>query len=155
MKWDKTVKSKHIKWLVGGSIIVIALAILLTLGIGDGLVYYYLPKEAYEKGAQLYNKNVRVAGMVMAGTKSWKSDSLDLAFTLTDFKGHDYKVHYKGSPPDLFKENQGVIVEGYVDNKDKTIKGKKVLVKHSKEYRVPKYESIDKQLLEKSIFKEY
>jgi len=145
--------SKQLKWFIGGGVILVAFAILMTLNMGDGLVFFFTPSEAYAKGATIENKTVRVAGMVQAGSKKWDSKTLDLKFTLTDFKGHDYHVSHYGSPPDLFKENQGVIVEGLVNNTQKVIQSKKLMVKHSEEYRVPKDHSLDKEMLQKSIFK--
>ena len=146
--------SKQIKWLVGAAIILLAGSIVYTLNMGDGLVLFFTPSEAYAKGVNIEKRTVRIAGMVKPETKEWDSKTLKLNFTLTDFKGHNYAVYHTGSPPDLFKENQGVIVEGVVDNTQKTIRSKKLLVKHSEEYRVPTDESFDKEMLQKSIFKD-
>ena len=57
----------------------------------------------------------------------------------------------------MFKENQGVVVEGKLDNVNaSSMTSKKLMVKHSEEYKIPdKHQmSKEKELLEKSIFKD-
>jgi cytochrome c-type biogenesis protein CcmE len=54
----------------------------------------------------------------------------------------------------MFKENSGVVVEGRIDAAGKKMVSQRLMVKHSEEYKKPDaHHSVDKELLEKSIFK--
>jgi cytochrome c-type biogenesis protein CcmE len=137
----------------------LALSALILLGISvlqlqGNLVYFYTPSEAFAKGAEVGNRTIRIGGMVKKGTKIWSPENLDLRFVVTDYKGHEIATRYNGTPPDLFKEGQGVVIEGKLDTVQKSFQARKLMVKHSEEYQKPNAEhSIDKELLKKSIFK--
>jgi cytochrome c-type biogenesis protein CcmE len=84
-----------------------------------------------------------VSGLVLKGTKSWNSQTNELHFRITDLQGHEFAVSYKGIPPDLFKESQGVVVEGklYPDWNKKLITADLLMVKHSEVYDTKKEHS--------------
>jgi len=75
---------------------------------------------------------------------------------ISDLKGHEIKVSHKGTPPDMFKEGQGVVVEGILSPDGKSVKSRRLMVKHSEEYKKPGDHAgtPNKELLEKSIFKD-
>ena len=60
-----------------------------------------------------------------------------------------------GTPPDMFKEGQGVVVEGRISTDGQSLAARNLMVKHSEEYKKPgaEHSSMDKELLEKSLFK--
>lgn len=146
-------KPSMMKWLIVGGIAAMVVLIVTQLNFGDGMVYFYTPKEVLAKKAEVADKPVMVGAMVKAGTVNWQPEELKLDFVLTDFKGHEINVKHTGVKPDLFKENQGVVVEGKFAS-DGTLRAHKLIVKHSEEYKVPhEGESVDKELLQKSIFK--
>lgn len=149
-------KKSYMKWVIGLGVLGMAALIVTQLNFGDGMVYFYTPKEVLAKKDEVIgqDKAIMVGAMVKAGTVTWNPEKLELDFVLTDFKGNDITVAHKGIKPDLFKENQGVVVEGKFSGDGKVLMGKKLIVKHSEEYKVPhKGESVDKQLLQESIFK--
>ena len=148
-------QSKKAKWLIGGTVIAVAIMALSALNLGDNLVYFLTPEEAYAKGAELEGQTVKVGGMVKAGTVEWKPDTLSLKFTMTDLNGHDINVQHTGTPPDMFKERQGVVVEGRIGESGKLMVSRHLLVKHSEEYKKPgDHTKMDKALLERSLFKD-
>lgn len=150
----KAKKPSYMKWVVGLGIIAIAALIVTQLQFGDAMVYFYTPKEVLAKKAEVQGKPVMVGAMVKAGTVDWQPEHLKLGFILTDFKGNEIPVRHTGVKPDLFKENQGVVVEGKFSDDGVTLHATKLIVKHSEEYKVPhKGESVDKELLQESIFK--
>ena len=54
----------------------------------------------------------------------------------------------------MFKEGQGVVVEGRIDETGKVMISKSLMVKHSEEYKKPDdHSSMNKALLEESLFK--
>lgn len=142
------------KWLIGGAVILVAGLAISSLKLGDNVVYFYTPDEAQAKAAELENKTIKLGGMVKAGSVDWKPETLDLNFVVWDMKGHEIKVAHKGVPPDMFKEQSGVVVEGRLNATGDTIVSQRLMVKHSEEYKKPDAQhSVDKALLEKSIFK--
>ena len=56
----------------------------------------------------------------------------------------EIKVFFKGIPPDLFREGQGVIAEGSVGD-DYTFTASSILAKHDENYMPPEVEKILKK----------
>lgn len=149
-----TKKASNKKWIIGGAIIAAAVVAISFLNLGDNLVYFYTPSEAVAKAADLAGQNIKVGGMVQEGSVKWEAKTLDLAFTMTDMQGNDIKVSHKGTPPDMFKAGQGVVVEGRLEDAGRHMVSKNLMVKHSEEYKkAGDHTKMDKALLEKSLFK--
>lgn len=147
-------KGLPLKWMLGGAVIVVAALAISNLKFSDNVVYFYTPQEAFAKAADINDKTIKVGGMVKTGTVLWKPEELALNFVMTDMQGTDIEVSHKGTPPDMFKENAGVVVEGRIEADGKKIVSQRLMVKHSEEYKKPDAQhSVDKELLEKSIFK--
>jgi cytochrome c-type biogenesis protein CcmE len=147
-------KGLPLKWIVGGAVILVAALAVTNLQFGDNVVYFYTPQEAFAKAADNNDKTIKVGGMVKSGTVVWKPEDLALNFVMTDMQGVDIEVSHKGTPPDMFKENAGVVVEGRIESDGKKMVSQRLMVKHSEEYKTPDAQhSVDKELLEKSIFK--
>lgn len=160
----------RLKWGLGAVVIGAAIVAMVSVQLGNNAVYFYTPDEAYAKAPDLTGKTVRVGGMVTPDTIKWDAENLDLKFMMSDLKGHEIAVHHRGAPPDMFKANQGVVVEGLIltgastsdpgantDNNRAQLRmaSKKLMVKHSEEYKKPGDHSpdMDKSMLERSIFK--
>ena len=142
------------KWIIGIGLIAAAVTAIALTQLNSNVVYFYTPDEAHAKAAEIGTKTIKVGGMVVAGSVNWQAADLDLKFKISDLKGHDIDIHHRGTPPDMFKEGQGVVVEGTLGDNGRSMTSRKLMVKHSEEYKKPgsHSESIDKQLLEKSIF---
>jgi cytochrome c-type biogenesis protein CcmE len=108
---------------------------LIYGGLDDNLVYFLTPSELQAKGDSAYGKPVRLGGMVVPGTVTWNAEAIDLRFTLADSKGKT-EVHSKKAPPQMFREGQGVIVEGRL-NRAGVFESTSLMVKHSNEYKAP------------------
>ncbi|HSJ05831.1 MAG TPA: cytochrome c maturation protein CcmE [Longimicrobiales bacterium] len=125
--------------LVGGIlatvIILSGFGYLMYGGIGENLVYFVTPGELLARGSEAYDKPVRLGGQVVPGTVRWNADDLDLRFTLQDVDG-SVDVQSRKAPPAMFREGQGVIVEGKL-NSSGVFESSSVMVKHSNEYRPP------------------
>lgn len=151
-------KQNKLRWILGGTVIAAAIAALVSVQLGNNAVYFYTPDEAFAQASDLAGKTVRVGGMVLPGSVAWRAEELDLQFKMSDLKGHEIAVRHRGAAPDMFKEGQGVVVEGMLTkNPDATLQmsAQKLMVKHSEEYKKPGDHSqgVEKELLEKSIFK--
>jgi len=127
--------TKKTKLLLGALIVLAALGYLIYGGIREAAVYYITPTELKEKGASATDKSFRLGGMVVPGSLQWEPQSLKLTFRLTDGK-EQVAIEHTGSPPDLFKEGTGAIVEGKYTNGD-LFMASTILAKHSEEYRPP------------------
>ena len=128
-------KRKH-AGLLGAVIVVLAgFGYLLAGGIGDNLVYFWTPGELLAQGPIAYDRPLRLGGQVMPGTVHWDADKLDLRFTLQDEDGK-VEVRSRRAPPAMFREGQGVIVEGKYTRAG-IFESTNLMVKHSNEYRPP------------------
>ncbi len=121
------------KFLVGGLVIAAALAYMIWAGVTQSAVYFVTPTEL--QAAPVAGKAYRLGGMVAAGSLRWDPKTLDLAFTLSDGKA-TVPVRHTGTPPDLFGEGRGAVVEGSW-TRDGYFKASLILAKHSEEYQAP------------------
>jgi len=122
------------KYLVGFLIIVAAIGYLAYGGLGNSLVYYVLPSEYAEDPERYKDKRLRLGGVVKEGTIRFDPMSLELDFVVTDGVV-SIPVRHEGTPPELFKDNQGVVVEGRFDGE--VFRGENLLIKHSESYQAP------------------
>lgn len=119
----------------------LVLSILLVIGcvgylafgnFGQNLVFFVTPSEVVAFTADHYGQRVRVGGMVVEGSMKVIPDSIKINFELTDGL-ETIPVFFEGVPPDLFKEGQGAVVEGYWDDSRK-FQSNMIMAKHSEDY---------------------
>lgn len=113
--------------IVGG-----ALGYLALGNFGENLVYFFTPSEVKAFTPDFYKKKVRVGGMVVVGSLKTYSDKVGLSFELTDGAA-TIPITFDGIPPDLFKEGQGAVVEGYWTKKGE-FHSHMIMAKHSEDY---------------------
>jgi cytochrome c-type biogenesis protein CcmE len=130
----------------------LALAVLAGLGLTITLVLYALRSNIdlfYTPGEILYGKRethqlpevgqrLRVGGMVMPGSVKRDPNTLKVTFQIYDAEG-EVDVSYEGILPDLFREGQGVVVQGVL-GEDNHVQAKEVLAKHDENYTPPEVE---------------
>jgi cytochrome c-type biogenesis protein CcmE len=121
------------KFVAGGAVIAAALAYMIYAGVTQSAVYFVTPGEL--RAAPVVGKAYRLGGLVQPGSLKWEPRSLDLSFTLSDGKAA-VPVRHKGTPPDLFGEGRGAVVEGSW-TADGYFKASLILAKHSEEYKAP------------------
>ena len=125
--------NRKVKFIAGGVVIVAALAYLIYAGVSQSVVYFVTPSEL--GAAPVPGKAYRLGGMVLPGTLKWEPRGLDLRFTLSDGQA-SVPVRHKGTPPDLFAEGRGAVVEG-TWSRDGYFQASTILAKHSEEYKAP------------------
>jgi cytochrome c-type biogenesis protein CcmE len=125
--------SRKAKFLGGGLVIVAALAYLVYAGVSQSVVYFVTPTEL--GAAPVAGKSYRLGGMVLPGSLKWDPKALDLRFTLSDGQA-SVPVRHRGTPPDLFAEGRGAVVEG-TWSRDGYFQASTILAKHSEEYKAP------------------
>jgi cytochrome c-type biogenesis protein CcmE len=121
------------KFLVGVLVIAVALAYMIYAGVSQSVVYFVTPSEL--GAAPVAGKAYRLGGMVLPGSLKWEARTLDLSFALSDGKG-TIPVRHRGTPPDLFGEGRGAVVEGSW-SPEGYFKSSHIMAKHSEEYTAP------------------
>jgi cytochrome c-type biogenesis protein CcmE len=121
------------KFLVGGAVIVLALAYMIWAGVTQSAVYFVTPSEL--TASPVAGKAYRLGGLVAPGSVKWEPRTLDLTFTMSDGKA-TVPVRHKGAAPDLFGEGRGAVVEGQW-TADGHFKASLIMAKHSEEYKAP------------------
>lgn len=129
-------KARHKRlWAIVTGLACLGIAIGLTLrAFNSNLVFFFSPTEVIE-GKAPTSGVFRLGGMVKAGSVIQHPDSHKVEFLLTDYE-QEIGVLYEGVLPDLFGENQGVVVEGSFDANRRFI-ADRVLAKHDENYMPP------------------
>ena len=104
-----------------------AVALVLT-AISDSLVYFYSPTDIVSQRIP-EGRRMRIGGLVEEG--SVKKDGKLVSFKITDIT-NTVPVAYAGILPDLFREGQGVVVEGRMEKGQ--FAASEVLAKHDEKY---------------------
>ena len=104
-------------------------AILIILQ--DNILFFYTPSEILQKNLKP-NEKIRLGGLVEEN--SVVRNDVIINFIITDLK-ENIEVSYEGILPDLFREGQGVIVNGYLKNN--IFYASEVLAKHDENYMPP------------------
>ena len=115
-------------------------AYLILINAKKNLVFFYTPSELINSQTVI-NEKVRIGGFIKKDSLKNIIDSNGYSFIITDNQ-NDILIEYKGILPDLFREEQGVVIEGML-LKNYTIQATKVFAKHDENYMPV---SIKKQL---------
>jgi cytochrome c-type biogenesis protein CcmE len=126
------------RWFAIGAVAVAlaALGVITAGGIGQNLVYYWGPTELHAAGDKAIGATIRLGGLVKKGTVTHPAGASGVEFDVIDRKGGVVHVKSSGVPPQLFRENIGVVVEGTM-NRAGYFDSNRLMVSHSNEYRVP------------------
>ncbi|MGI4852404.1 MAG: cytochrome c maturation protein CcmE [Janthinobacterium lividum] len=120
---------------------------LLLFCLQENMMYFYTPSDLKGEAIKVRNifaqKKIRLGGLVKEGTVRQDATSLNVLFDIWD-QQHSIHVSYRGVLPDLFREGQGVVVEGFFKNNQ--FQATLVLAKHDENYRPP---DVSKDLLNK------
>lgn len=120
---------------VGLTVVGIAIATGLTLQAFKENMMFFVEISEVEKGNYPDDRNFRVGGLVVEGSVRREPGELEVAFDLTDLE-NEMTVSYNGILPDLFREGQGIIAHGRLDDRGIFI-ADEVLAKHDENYMPP------------------
>ncbi|EMF4709706.1 cytochrome c maturation protein CcmE [Providencia stuartii] len=138
------IRRKNRLWLVCSILIGVGLMVALLLyALRSSIDLFYTPGEIIYGKRETQQipevgQRLRVGGMVMPGTVQRDPDSLKVTFTVYDAEA-EVDVSYEGILPDLFREGQGVVVQGELAENHHII-AKEVLAKHDENYTPPEVE---------------
>ena len=103
----------------------------ILIVLQDNILFFYTPSEILQKNLK-QNEKIRLGGLVEEN--SVVRNDIKINFTITDLK-KTIEVTYEGLLPDLFREGQGVIVKGYLQNN--IFEATEVFAKHDENYMPP------------------
>lgn len=124
-------KRQRLLFAVFGVGFLTAATLLIMNAFSEHLVFFYTPSDLKEKPTQP-SQLLRIGGLVEDGSVT--QQGTHLTFTVTDL-AENVAVDYDGAPPALFREGQGVVAEGYLENG--RFRAVKLLAKHDENYMPP------------------
>jgi len=111
----------------------VAVALVLA-ALKKDIVFFLSPSELTTKPPAI-GQAIRIGGLVEAGSIQKQGTDGTILFKVTDLKS-TVGVRYRGILPDLFREGQGVVVEGSLDELGQFV-ASEVLAKHDEKYMPP------------------
>ena len=124
------------------------LLIFLVIGVffilnslTNNILYFKSPTDIQFSHDIIFNKKIRVGGMVKKNSIS--IDEKEIKFIVTDFK-NEIVVSYIGTVPNLFLEGKGVVAEGKLQDKNFFI-ADRILAKHDEKYMPPELKDLMKK----------
>jgi cytochrome c-type biogenesis protein CcmE len=129
-----TRKRQRLYFVLVGMLALGGAAALVLNAFEESLVFFYSPTDALAKDIPA-DRRFRVGGLVEEGSVARQANGLTVGFRVTDLKT-SILVAYTGMLPDMFREGQGVVAEGYL-GADGTFRAEDVLAKHDETYMPP------------------
>jgi cytochrome c-type biogenesis protein CcmE len=125
-------------YLIGLIVIGVGLAATFALqAFNENLMYFFSTTDVVA-GKAPHDRLFRLGGMVVEGSVERPEDDILVQFKLTDFD-KTVTVEYSGILPDLFREGQGIVASGKLNNKGVFV-AEEVLAKHDENYMPPEVE---------------
>ena len=109
-------------------------AALVLNALNSNLALFISPSEV-KAGKAPADRAFRLGGLVEKGSLQRENDGLTVHFVVTD-NAESIQVTYTGILPDLFREGQGVVAQGRLED-GKHFKATEVLAKHDEKYMPP------------------
>lgn len=107
----------------------------LTLhALQQNINLFFSPSEVIAGEAPIGHR-IRVGGLVAPGSIRRDNETLMVSFDVTDL-AERVTVHYSGILPDLFRENQGIVVRGLLEGGNR-LQAEEVLARHDENYMPP------------------
>jgi len=139
-----TRKQRRLAFVASGLLVLGTSVGLVLFALSGTITYFKTPSDLAEKPVPA-GQRFRLGGLVADGSIK-RGQSLDVEFNVTDtFKV--VPVVFRGILPDLFREGQGVVAEGRLDDAGR-FRADTVLAKHDETYMPPE---VAKALKEKGV----
>jgi len=126
---------------IGSGMAVLAIAVGLSIFALDDSLNFFLSPSEVEAGENIPTNTFRLGGLVEEGSFI-EGDNMAVSFVVTDTAANiaiEYDQQEHGLLPDLFREGQGVILEGTWDDGggEGVFTASRVLAKHDENYMPP------------------
>ena len=118
-------------------VIVCALGFLVVRGLGNATLFFLNADEARTQAVDLGTKRFRLQGIVVPGSVKESPSTVDFE---VEFNGTTIEVNHAGSPPELFRPEIAVVLEGSFATGPTTtgpwpvFASDRILVKHDENY---------------------
>ena len=109
--------------------------------LNKNILYFKSPTDIKTSQDINFTKKIRVGGMVKKNSLIISEE--EIKFIITDFK-NELKISYRGTVPNLFSEEKGVVAEGKLQDKTFFI-ADRILAKHDENYMPPELKNLMKQ----------
>ena len=129
-----TRKRRRLYLLASGMLLLGGAVALVLLAFEEGVTFFYSPSDLKAE-APPPGRAIRLGGLVEEGSLRRLEDGVTITFVVTDLAA-SIPVRYRGIPPDLFREGQGVVTEGVL-GRDGVFTAREVLAKHDENYMPP------------------
>ncbi|MEY2566637.1 MAG: cytochrome c-type biosis protein CcmE [Actinomycetota bacterium] len=116
--------------VIVGVVIAAAVGFLLWQGLGNATVYFKTADEAVRDKQSLGTRRFRVEGVVVAGSVRQAGNAV--RFDIEE-NGAKVAVQHQGDPPELFRPNIPVVLEGRWQHA--VFASDRIMVKHTSDYR--------------------
>ncbi|MEZ0225161.1 MAG: cytochrome c maturation protein CcmE [Alphaproteobacteria bacterium] len=133
-------KKRRLRFILFVMVCISAAAGLSLYSLREAVSYFYTPSEV--KAMREANSAVvapshdfRLGGLVVKGSLTRPDEQMQVRFRVTDLKD-EQRVQYQGILPDLFREGQGVVAKGHLDDSG-TFIARELLAKHDEKYMPP------------------
>ena len=126
-------KHKRLSFVALGMLLLASAVALVLTAISENIVYFRSPTEMLEMEFPP-GRRLRIGGLVEEGSMVKADGAVVVKFRVTDL-ANAIPVTYEGLLPDLFREGQGVVAEGYLKNG--VFAADEVLAKHDENYMPP------------------
>ncbi len=132
---------KRLSYLSVFTLLSILAIYFILKSLNENILYFKSPSDIQSSNDIIFNKKIRVGGMVKKDSIRIKNK--EIKFTITDFK-NEILVTYTGTVPNLFMEGKGVVAEGKLKDK-KFFVADRILAKHDENYMPPELKDIMKK----------
>ena len=109
---------------------ILGATLLILYNTKENISYFYTPSELNSSNIKM-NKQIRIGGFVEKNSFS-KISASSFKFSITD-NSKSINVSYNGILPDLFREGQGAVIEGFFEDNN-IFKATEVFAKHDENY---------------------
>jgi cytochrome c-type biogenesis protein CcmE len=124
-------KHKRLSFLAAGLVLLGGAVALALVALQDNITFFYTPAQIAE-GEVEPGQRIRLGGFVLENSVRRVEDGSTVEFTLED-QGQQVAVRYRGILPDLFREGQGAVVTGRLQQNG-VFAAEEVLARHDENY---------------------
>ena len=132
---------KRILFLITLFVISTLSIFFILKSLKSNILYFKTPSEIGSQDDIKFDKPMRIGGIVKKNSVT--TDQEEIQFIITDFKSEIF-VTYKGTVPNLFSEEKGVVAEGKLKDKNFFV-AKRILAKHDENYKPIELKEINKK----------
>ncbi|MBL1275986.1 MAG: cytochrome c maturation protein CcmE [Ectothiorhodospiraceae bacterium] len=124
-------RHKRLSFILIGMVVLAITTGLILNAVNSNMVFFYSPSQVHA-GEVTKDHVFRLGGLVVEESLKRRNDGLTVNFQVTD-NAKTVPVKFVGLLPDLFREGQGVVAQGRL-NESGVFVASEVLAKHDETY---------------------